>query len=149
MEETFNALGQLIIQALPTFVIVLLLHIYLKQAFFKPLGRVLAERNEATLGARRKAAEALERANAHAAAYEEKIRAARNEIYKEQEEQRRRWREEQTSQIAGARASAEAAVTAARSELAAQAEEAKQSLAAETQSLADQITRAVLRGRAA
>jgi F-type H+-transporting ATPase subunit b len=91
----------------------------------------------------------LERANAQAAAYEEKIRAARNEIYHEQEVQRRLWREEQVARIAQARSGAEAAVAAARADLAAQAEQAKQSLTAETQALADRITRAVLQERAA
>ena len=149
MDATLNAVGQLLIQALPTFFIVLLLHFYLKQVFFKPLARILAERDEATKGARAKAAEALERANAKAAAYEEQIRAARNEIYREQEEQRKRWREEQTLQIAQARESARTEVAAAKSQLAAQAEEAKRSLAVHTQTLADQITEAILGRRAA
>src|SRR4051812_21357932 len=102
MDSTLHALGQLLIQALPTFFLVLLLHFYLKQVFFKPLERVLQERNEATEGARKHAAEALDRAAGKAAAYEEQIRAARNEIYKEQEQQRRLWREQQTAQIAEA-----------------------------------------------
>ena len=50
MDATINALGQLLVQALPTFFIVLVLHFYLKQTFFKPLSRVLAERREATQG---------------------------------------------------------------------------------------------------
>src|SRR5919107_6148748 len=103
MEATLNALGQILLQAIPTFVLVLLLHQYLKAVFFKPLTRVLAERSEATEGARKKAAESLERAAAKAAAYEESLRAARNEIYKEQEEVRRRWLEEQAVQVAGVR----------------------------------------------
>ena len=149
MEATFNALGQLLIQALPTFFIVLLLHFYLKQTFFKPLARILAERDEATAGARRKAAEALERAEAHAAGYEDKIRAARNDLYREQEEQRRRWREEQEAQVAAARRSAEQSVATARADLQAQATEIRQSLAAETEGLASRITRSILEGRAA
>ena len=80
MDATLRALGELIIQALPTFFIVLLLHFYLKHTFTKPLARILAERNEATEGARKKAAAALEQADAKTAAYEAQIRAARNEI---------------------------------------------------------------------
>ncbi|HYO84396.1 MAG TPA: hypothetical protein VES20_23540 [Bryobacteraceae bacterium] len=134
---------------MPTFFIVLLLHFYLKQTFFKPLSRVLAERDEATAGARRKAAEALDRASAQTAAYEEKIRAARNEIYREQEEVRRQWRDEQLSQIATARKSADQAIATARADLQAQANDVRQALASETQSLADRITRSVLEGRTA
>jgi F-type H+-transporting ATPase subunit b len=149
MDATINALGQLLVQALPTFFIVLLLHFYLKQIFFKPLARLLAERDEATQGAKNKAAEALARASASAAAYEEQIRAARNEIYREQEEQRKKWREEQSAQVAGSRRAAEATIAGAKSQLTAQAEEAKRSLAAETQALADQITQSILGGKAA
>lgn len=149
MDETINALGQLLVQALPTFFIVLLLHFYLKQVFFKPLTRILAERDEATQGARAKAADALERANAHAAAYEEQMRAARNEIYREQEDQRRKWRDEQLAQVAEARRNAESLVASAKADLSAQAEQAKRSLSADTQLLAEQITEAVLRRHAA
>jgi F-type H+-transporting ATPase subunit b len=149
MDATINALGRLLIQALPTFFIVLLLHFYLKQMFFKPLARILAERDEATRGARSKAAEALDRANVRAAAYEEQIRAARNEIYRDQEEQRRRWRDEQTAQVAEARRAADATIAEAKSQLGAQAEEAKRSLTSETQTLADRITDAILGGKAA
>ena len=82
MEATLNALAQILLQAIPTFLLVLLLHQYLRAVFFNPLARVLAERNEATEGARKKAAESLDRAAAKAAAYEESLRAARNEIYR-------------------------------------------------------------------
>ena len=149
MDDTLKAVGQLLIQALPTFFIVLFLYFYLKQVFFGPLDRVLAQRREATEGARTQAAAALERASAKAAQYEEQLRVARNEIYKEQEEQRKLWRDQQSAQIAEARKSADAALASARAEIAAQAEAAKRSLAAETQTLAERITSAILQGRAA
>ena len=72
MEATLHALGEIFVQALPTFFLVLFLFLYLRALFFKPLEKVLAERNEATAGARKKASEALERANAKAAAYRSK-----------------------------------------------------------------------------
>jgi F-type H+-transporting ATPase subunit b len=149
MEQTLNDLGQLLVQALPTFFIVLLLWIYLKQVFFTPIARILAERDEATLGARRRAAEAMDHAAAKAAAYEEQIRLARNEIYREQEEQRRRWRDEQTGQITAARDAMRAQVAEAKATLAAEAQTARQSLSTETQALADKITGVILQGRAA
>ncbi|MBC8167605.1 MAG: hypothetical protein H7Y20_17270 [Bryobacteraceae bacterium] len=149
MDATFIALGQLLVQALPTFFIVLLLFFYLKQVFFGPLERVLHERHEATEGARTLAAAALDRANAKAADYEAQIRAARNEIYKEQDEQRRKWREEQTAQIVDSRKRAETVVAETKAELASQAEQAKEAIGSETQALADRITAAILQGRAA
>jgi F-type H+-transporting ATPase subunit b len=79
MEATLHALGQILLQALPTFFLVLLLYVYLRAVFFKPMARVLAERSDAIEGSQRRAQESLERAAAKAAAYEESIRAARNE----------------------------------------------------------------------
>jgi F-type H+-transporting ATPase subunit b len=149
MEETLRAVGQILLQALPTFFLVLLLHLYLRAVFFKPLARVLAERSEATEGARKKAAESLERAAAKAAAYEESLRAARSEIYRQQEDIRRKWRDEQTAHLAEARSRADAAVKAAKAELANQAEAAKGSLESSARSLADQITQKILQRRAA
>lgn len=149
MDATLNALGQILLQALPTFFLVLFLYVYLNATFFKPLARVLAERAEATEGARQKASESLDRAAAKAAAYEESLRAARNQIYQEQEEVRRRWREDQTAQMADARQRSQALVEQARADLAAQAEVAKRELETDTQMLADEISRTILERRPA
>jgi F0F1-type ATP synthase membrane subunit b/b' len=51
--------------------------------------------------------------------------------------------------VAAARRAAERTVADAKSQLAEQAEQAKRSLAADTQALADQITQAILGGKAA
>jgi len=147
MEATLHALGQLLVQALPTFFLVLFLFLYLRAVFYKPLEHVLAQRNEATEGARKKAAEALDRAQEKAAVYEEQIRAARNDLYREQEEIRRKWRDEQVGQIAAARQRVELSVKEARSQIAVEASQAKTSLAANSQALADQITQALLQRR--
>lgn len=147
MESTLRALGQILLQALPTFFLVLLLHQYLKAVFFKPLARVLAEREEATAGARRKANEALARAEQKAAAYEESLRAARNDIYREQEEMRRTWQDEQSAQIATARVRSDAAVKDAREQLAREAQAARASLEGNVRMLADQITHTLLQRR--
>lgn len=149
MEDTLHALGQILVQALPTFFIVLFLFVYLRSVFFKPLEKVLAERAEATEGARKKAADALDRASAKVTAYEEQIRAARNEIYREQEEVRRKWRDEQTAQVAAARQRSETLVKEAKATVAAEAAQAKDSLAGNSQALADQITQTILQRRPA
>jgi F-type H+-transporting ATPase subunit b len=149
MEQTLNAVAQILLQALPTFVLVLLLHQFLRVFYFKPMGRVLAERAEATEGERRKAAESLARAESKAAAYEESLRAARNEVYREQEEVRRKWLDEQAAQIRDARARVDVVVKDARGQLAAEADAAKETLEANSRLLADQITRTILERRPA
>src|SRR5215210_5307745 len=103
MEATLHALGQILVQALPTFFLVVFLFLYLRSMFFKPLEHVLALRNAGTEGARKIAAEALDRAQAKAAIYQEQIRSARNEIYREGEQVRLKWREDQAAQVALAR----------------------------------------------
>jgi F0F1-type ATP synthase, subunit b len=144
MEETLRSLGEVLLNALPTFFLVILLHFFLKAVFFKPLEKILAARREATEGARKQAADSLDRANAKAAAYEESIRTARNQMYKEQEELRKKWRDESSARILEARKRAEAMVKDAKAQIAAQAAEARQSLQGNAQSLADQITHQVL-----
>jgi F-type H+-transporting ATPase subunit b len=147
MDATLHALGQVLLQGLPTFFLVLFLHFYLKSVFFKPMEKILHERKEATEGARRKAAESLESASAKAAAYEEAIRAARSEIYQEQEVLRRKWRDEQTAQLSDARKRSEVLVKNAKSEIIGQSQEARQSLANTSQALATEIAESILRRR--
>src|ERR1035437_10711175 len=86
MDATLLALGGILLKAVPTFLLVLLLNFYLKAVFFKPLEKVLRERYEATEGARKLAAESMERAAARTAEYEAAVRAARAEVYQAQEQ---------------------------------------------------------------
>jgi F-type H+-transporting ATPase subunit b len=149
MAETTHALGQILLQALPTFFLVIFLYIYLNQMYFKPFGRLLDERRAMTEGAREEARRSLDRAAERTGVYEASLRAERAEVYKEQEEQRRRWREEHAVEIREARKRAEQMVAAAKADLARQAEEAKRSLGTNTQALADEIVRIILERKAA
>ena len=133
--------------AIPTFLLVLALHLYLKRMFFRPMARVMEERYQATEGARKAAEESLARAAQKATEYEASLRAARGEIYREQEETRQKMRQDQDRAIVEARRSAEAAVKEAGQQLAAELVAAKESLALQTGSLADQIVNSVLHGR--
>ena len=63
MDATLHDLGAILLKAVPTFILLLLLHFYLKAVFFKPLQAVLEKRREATEGARA-AAEASQKAAA-------------------------------------------------------------------------------------
>jgi F-type H+-transporting ATPase subunit b len=148
MESTLNALGGILLRALPTFFLVLLLHFYLKRVFFGPLDKILKQRYDATEGARKAAEASLARAEAKAAEYEAAIRSARHEVYQEQEKVRLQWREEQASKAADARAKAGGTIKDAQASIAAQVEEARRTLRAESESLADEIVNSVLRRRA-
>ena len=149
MEATLHALGGLLIKAIPTFLLVLLLHFYLKRVFFAPLARVLEQRAQATEGARRRAEDLLARAAALTAEYEAAIREARAAIYREQEAARLRWQQEHDQAVREARERARAAVEQARQELQAELAAARLVLESRTWELADRIAQTVLMGRAA
>lgn len=144
MEATLHALSGILLRAIPTFLIVVFLHFYLKYMFFKPLGKVLQARYEATEGARLAAAESLEKAAAKTGEYEAAIRAARAEVYQTQEQLHRRMQAEQSAQVQAAREQADAAVRHAKAELAAEIAQAKQDLAAQSDALASQIADVIL-----
>ena len=145
MEDTLHALGQIVLRGLPTFFLLLLLHFYLKRTFFAPLEKVLAERFEATTGARKQAESAIARAEAKAKEYEEAIRAARTEVYKENEALRKQWRDQQAVGLAEARAKSETAISVAKAEMAGDVRTARESLLAESERIADGIVAAILR----
>jgi F-type H+-transporting ATPase subunit b len=149
MEATLNALGGILLNAIPTFLLFLLLHFYLKSVFFRPMEKVLHARDEATAGERRRAQESLAKAEEKSRQYEESLRIARNELYKEQEEQRKQWQVEQSAQIAAAAAKTKAVLASAREQLAAETEVARHALEADTRELATSIASQVLEGRAA
>src|SRR2546423_9709112 len=149
MKETLDALGEIVLNSLPTFFLVILLYFFLKQTFFKPLEKTLARRFDATEGARKAAEESLRLADARIAEYEAAIRDARGEIYKEQEQFHKQMQEEHAAKVEIARREANARLEQAKAELAAETENARRSLAAESDMLAGQIAETVLRRRAA
>ena len=149
MEETLRALGGILLRAIPTFVLVVFLHFYLKSVFFEPLKKILRQRYEATEGARKLAEASLANAAQKAADYEAAIRAARSDTYKELEQLRRQLQDERAAGVREARARAEAAVAQAKAALDAEVATLKKNLGAESEALADRIASKILRGRAA
>lgn len=140
-----QALG-LLIQAVPTFIVVVFLHWYLKKTLFQPVEKVLAERHAATEGARERAAAALEQAEKKVAEYDARLREARGDMYKEQEAWRKSLLDEQNAAVARAREENVATIAAAKASLAAEAEAAKISLAQQAEELANQIVAGMSRG---
>jgi F-type H+-transporting ATPase subunit b len=149
MDVILQQLGVLLLKAIPTFVLVLLLHYYLKFVFFKPLETVLERRYEATEGARKLAEQSMKDAEAKTAQYEAAIRAARSEIYQGQEQVHKQLQEHEAAELAAARQQAEEAIQRAKAALATDVEAAKAGLARESESLANEIVAAIIRGSAA
>jgi F-type H+-transporting ATPase subunit b len=144
MDATLHALGGLLLRALPTFILVVVLHFYLKSVFFRPLEKVLQQRYEATEGARRLASESLERATAKTAEYEAAMRVARAQVYQDQEQLHRELEEREAAELAAARQRVEASVQAAKNDLSRDVERAKADLDRDAEMLADRIADSIL-----
>ncbi len=145
MDATLQALAGILLKGLPTFILFLLLHFYLRRMFFAPMAKVLHERKEATIGATHAAADSLKTAEAKAVEFEKKIDEVRTQLAKEREATRKSWLDDQSARIATAKVAADAQIADGKIQLTKQVESARQSLAGETARLAEQIAVAVLR----
>ncbi len=148
MGQTLQALGGILLQAVPTICLLLIVHFYLKWMFFGPLGEVMEKRREATEGARESAAAMLKKADEKAAELEAALRKAKGEIYQEAEETRRRWIGEQATKLEEARHQSRELIHQAKQELDTEAAAAKGTLAATAESLAEEIAGVLLRRKA-
>src|SRR5260370_2512686 len=144
MEQTLQALAGILLKAIPSIVLLLIVHVYLKWMFFRQLGEVLAKRREATEGAMESAKAILAKASEQTAAIEAELRKAREEIYQEQEEARRRWIGEQTARLDEARHKSRELIHQAKQQIEGEAAAARRELAATVETLAEQITRSLL-----
>src|ERR1700687_856818 len=128
MEQTVQALGRILLKAIPTIFLLLLLHFYFKAMLFGPLEKVLRQRDELTEGARKAADQSLAAADRKAQKYEAKLREARAEVYRQQEETRRKWLEDQAAQTAEAHTRMASGVREAKEQIASEAAAARQAL---------------------
>jgi F0F1-type ATP synthase membrane subunit b/b' len=117
MESTVQQLGGILLKAIPTLCLLMVVYLYLKWMFFRPLEKVLAQRKQSTEGTREKAEALLAKASQTAAAVESELRNAREQIYHEQEEARRRWVADQTAQLEQARRQSRELIQQARQQL--------------------------------
>jgi F0F1-type ATP synthase membrane subunit b/b' len=149
MDAMLHALGGILLTAVPTCLLVICLHFYLKSIFFNPLAKVLQQRYEATAGARKLAEQSLQQAAEKTARYESQVRAAKADIYQAQDALQKQLQEREAAAVAEARKRADATVKLATAQLAADVEVAKGSLAGDSESLANQIAETILRRKAA
>ena len=142
--DTLQQLGGILLRAVPTIILLLIVHFYLKGMFFRPLEKVLAERKKATTGTRDQAEALLAKAEQTTNAIAAELRKAREEIYREQEEARHRWSSDQAAQIEQARQSARDAIHQAKTQLDSDIAAAKKDLSATAGNLAEQIAQTLL-----
>lgn len=144
MEQTLKQVGELLLGAVPTVVLLLLLYVAYHVLVHKPLIAVLAERRKRTEGAIERARADIAAAEAKTAEYEARLREARMAIFKQQEARRKQAQEARAAAVAAARAKAEQQVEQARAALQQEIMTAKNSLQSEAERLANEIIRAIL-----
>jgi F-type H+-transporting ATPase subunit b len=148
MDQNVQALVGILTKAIPTIIILVILHQFLKAVLFGPLEKMLKQRGEMTHGARNAAEHSLKNAERKTAEYEVKLRDAKAVVYKEQEETRKQWLTDQTEQVARAKADGGVRVEAAKKEIASEVAAARVNLEQTSSTLADQIATTVLTRRA-
>jgi F-type H+-transporting ATPase subunit b len=149
MDSTLKALADLLVEAVPTIFFFILLTVYLKYVFFKPMARVLDERRKQTEGVRELAQRAFDEADKKTSEFERALQLARAQINQENEALRRQWSEEQMQAIAKSRAEAAQHIEEAKHQIAQEVEKAKGELDISVDRLSAQIVETLLRRRAA
>jgi F-type H+-transporting ATPase subunit b len=144
MGEMLGQLGHLFLQATPTIVFVFLLLVILDRLLFRPVTKVLNQREEATLGALARAREQAAAAEAKAREYEAAFYAARQESYREREAKRRMSLSERETILKKAREQSDAMLREAQAFLHAEIVRVRQDLDRACSSLAEEIAKAVL-----
>src|SRR4051794_33738312 len=148
MEKTLHDLVGLIVDGLPTFLLVLILSVCVKYLYLKPLDKVLADRYKLTEGARKAAEESLRNADSRISDYEVALARARTGIYQDQSEFLRRVHAEQTAQLEVAKTESAARIAAAKDAIAQEARTARESLDSQSETLASRIADTILTGSA-
>ena len=144
MDQTLQQLGELLLGAVPTVVLVALLYGLYKAIVHKPLQRVLADRRNKTEGAIEKSKADIAAADARTTEYEQRLREARAAIFRAREARRQAAIQARTTAGNQARAEAQGQVQAAKADIEKDRAGAAQALQGQAAALAQEIVRRVL-----
>jgi len=144
MDQTLNQLGELLLGAVPTVMMLAVLYALYTGIVHKPLGRVLEQRRNKTEGAVEKSKADIAAADARTAEYEQKLREARAAVFRAQEARRQVALQARTNAVNEARTKAQAQVQAAKTDIEADRVAAEKGLQGEAAALAREIVRRVL-----
>ena len=142
--EILNQIGDLVLGSVPTILLFLLLIAAYGFLVRRPLDRVLAERRARTEGAVEKAKGAISAAEAETAVYEDKLRAAKAEIFAAREQKLKNWNAERETALEQIKSATQQKIQAARQEIEQSATTARQQIEGASAALSAQILRAVL-----
>jgi F-type H+-transporting ATPase subunit b len=144
MQGIGHQLGELFLQAVPTVLIILFFYFILRALFFKPLLRVMAERDASTVGAQKAAEAAQAAASEKVKQYQDALRLARGQVYAEQEAARKKLLDERAVQLKEARTKASEEVSVAKDRVARELAAARRDVEASVAELSAEIARRIL-----
>jgi len=144
MDKTLHQLGELLLGAVPTVILLALLYALYSRIVHRPLQKVLQERRGKTEGAVEKSRVDIATAEARTAQYEQRLREARATLFRAQEARRQTAIDARAQALNEARGKAQAQVAEAKKNIEADRVAAQAGLQAESAALAQEIVRRVL-----
>ena len=144
MDQTLRQLGELLLGAVPTVILLAILYALYTAIVHKPLKRVLEERRSKTEGAVEKSQADIAAAAARTSDYEQKLREAKSAVFRAQEAKRQAAVQARANAVAEARNKAQAQVQAAKGDIERDRVTADTVLQAEAATLAQELVRRVL-----
>ena len=145
MEQTLRQLGELLLGSVPTVILLTLLYVLYTLLVHRPLTAVLAERRSRTEGAMEKARADIAAAAARTAEYEQRLREARQKVFKNQEARLQQATQARNQLVNQARTRGQEQVKQARTAMEEDKQQAMSKLQSDGARLAADIVRAVLR----
>ncbi len=145
MDTTLQQAGQLLLDSIPTVVMLLSIYAIYQLLVRKPLERVLEQRRERTEGAVAKARADVASAESRTQEYEQKLRDAKTAVFKAQEARRQQAQQLRTQALAEVRQAAQEEIRQAKAAIEQDMAAARAGLQAETQQLASDIIRTILK----
>lgn len=140
-----QAIGELLLNAVPTIVLFLSLYFAYRKLVHEPLTMVLAERHSKTAGAVAKAQADIAEAEARTADYEQKLREARGVVFRTMDARRKELLEARSAALAEAKTKAVELVKAAKVTIESETKVAKAGLQAQASTLTEAMIRAILK----
>jgi F-type H+-transporting ATPase subunit b len=144
MDQTLQQLGELLLGAIPTVVLLTILYALYTVIVHKPLRAVLEERRAKTEGAIEKSRADVAAADARTSEYEQKLREARAAVFRAQEARRHAAVQARSQAVNQARSQAQSQVQSAKAAIETDRTEAQKGLQGEAEELAQEIMRRVL-----
>ena len=144
MDQILNQLGGLVLGSVPTMILFILLVIAYGFLVRRPMERILAERRARTLGAVEQARGAIAAAEANTSAYEDKLRAAKAEIFNARDQKLKQWNAEREAALEEVRNSTKQRVLTAKLDIEKSATDARGQIESLSGELTTRILTAVL-----